>query len=227
MSPSEIKRSMYWPRLSVMDFVTLRESMQTSFSGEHPVSGLGLSDLNFAINAPLDYRPPTNGALATLYFDQTDCARVLLENTYQIRCPHALNSCEFISLAEQAIDMIRLALMHNGIVGIDLMDLVNSLRANESRKLVIEIITYDDPIEVPWKALQQRRFKTLFAVLFAGLDLSLLSYSNLGSALEELNPNVVELKLATTASHKHPLPLLMLLGEPETSHPFTPPQFRP
>ena len=215
MSPPEIKHSMYWPRLSVMDFVTLKESMQTSFSAEYPVSALGLSDLNFVINAPLDYRPPANGALATLYFDQTDRARVLPENTYQVRCPHTLNACEFISWSEQAIDMSRLALMHNGVVGIDLLDLVNSLRNSASRKLVIHIITYDDPLEVPWKALQQCRFKTLFASLFAGPDLSLRSYSALGCALEELNPNVDDLKLAATASHKNALPVLMLLGELE------------
>jgi len=59
MSQSESDRLVYWPRISVMDFLTFTESMQTSFSPDYPLSGLGLSDLNFVINAPFDYYPPT------------------------------------------------------------------------------------------------------------------------------------------------------------------------
>ncbi|ABP81082.1 hypothetical protein [Stutzerimonas stutzeri] len=214
MSQSESDRLVYWPRISVMDFLTFTESMQTSFSPDYPLSGLGLSDLNFVINAPFDYYPPTNGALATLYFDQTDCSRALPEDAYQIKCSHHLNTHEFMKWAEQGIHMLTHPFMHVGIIGIDIMDLINILRACESQKLLLEIIPYDDTLEVPWEQLQRFRFRNLFASLLAGHDLTMQMYSDLGNALEHISPNVDCMKLAANCDVRNP-PALMLLGELE------------
>lgn len=214
MSQSEVDRPLCGPRLSVMDFLTLTESMQTSFSPDYPVPGLGLSDLNFVINAPLDYCPPANGALATLYFDQNDCSRVLQEHAYQVKCPRRLNTHEFMKWAEQGIHMLTHSFMHVGLICIDIMDLIRILRASESQKLLLEIIPYDDPLEVPWEQLQRFRFRNLFASFFAGHDLTMQMYSDLGNALEEISPNVGCMMLAANYHASNP-PVVMLLGELE------------
>lgn len=214
MSQSEVDRPVCGPRLSVMDFLTLTESMQTSFSQDYPVPGLGLSDLNFVINAPLDYCPPANGALATLYFDQTNCSRALPEDAYQVTCPHHLSTHEFMKWAEQGIHMLTHSFMHVGLICIDIMDLISLLRASESQRLLLEIIPYDAPLEVPCEQLQRFRFRNLFASLFAGHDLTMQMYSDLGNALEEISPNVNYLILAANYHASTP-PLVMLLGELE------------
>lgn len=214
MSQSETNRQMHGPRLTVMDFFTFTESMQTSFSPDYPVSSLGLSDLNFVINAPLDYCPPESGALATLYFDQNDCSRVLQENAYQVKCPRRLNTHEFMKWAEQGIHMLSHSFMHVGLICIDIMDLISLLRASESQRLFLEIIPYDAPLEVPWEQLQRFRFRNLFASLFAGHDLTMQMYSDLGNALEEISPNVSSLILAANYHASTP-PVVMLLGELE------------
>lgn len=215
MSSSETNRPLYGPRLSVMDFFTFTESMQTCFSPDYPVPSLGQSDLNFVINAPLDYYPPACGALATLYFDQADCSRTLPENTYQVRCTHRLNTHEFMGWAEQGIEMIRVALMHRGLICIDITDLIRFLQACESHKLILEVIRYEESLDVPWDRLKNFRFKNLFSVLFAGHDLTLQMYSDLGNAIDEINPNAELLKLGANF-HMHPLPVVMLLGELES-----------
>jgi len=116
--------------------------------------------------------------------------------------------------AEQAIAMIRATLMHAGLACIDITDLLSVLKACESRKLVLEIIPYEDCRQVPWAQLQRFRFNQCFAALFAGDELSLQMYSELGGALEKINEHLDNLKLAATF-HSHPLPALMLLGELE------------
>ena len=214
MSQSETNRPVCGPRLSVMDFLTFTESMQTTFSPDYPVSGLGLSDLNFLINAPLDYYPPANGAFATLYFDQADCSRALPEDAYQVKCTHRLNTHEFMKWAEQGIHMLTHSFMHIGLICIDIMDLIRILRASESQKLLLEIIPYDDPLEVPWEQLQRFRFRNLFASLFAGHDLTMQMYSDLGNALEEISPNASCMMLAANY-HASTKPVVMLLGELE------------
>ena len=215
MSQSETDRPACWPRISVMDFLTHTESMQTSLSPDYPVSGLGLSDLNFVINAPLDYSSPKNGALATLYFDQTDCSRELPEDAYQIKCSHRLNTHEFMKWAEKGIHMLTHPFMHVGIIGIDIMDLINILRASESKKLILEIIPYDDTLEVPWEQLQRFCFRNLFASLLAGHDLTMQMYADLGNTLEQISPNVNCMKLAANCDARNP-PAVMLLGELES-----------
>lgn len=215
MSQAETEHPLYWTRLSVMDFCTFTESIQTSFSPDYPVPCLGESDLNFLINAPLGYCRPANDALATLYFDNANAPRTLPENSYQIRCTRQLRSSEFMLWAEQAIAMIRATLMHAGLVCIDITDLLSVLKACESRKLILEIIHYEDHRQVPWTQLQRFRFSNCFAALFAGDELSLQMYSELGGALEKINEHLDSLKLAATF-HSHPLPALMLLGELET-----------
>ncbi len=215
MSQSETDRPVYWPRISVMDFLTFTESMQTSFSPDYPVPGLGLSDLNFVINAPLNYSSPTNGALATLYFDQTNCSRALPEDAYQIKCSHRLNTHEFMKWAEQGIHMLTHPFMHVGIIGIDIKDLINILRASESKKLLLEIIPYDGTLEVPWEQLQRFRFRNLFASLLTGHDLTMQMYADLGNALEHISPNVDCMRLAANCDARNP-PALMLLGELES-----------
>lgn len=214
MSQSKTNRPACGPRLSVMDFLTFTESMQTTFSPGYPVSGLGLSDLNFLINAPLDYYPPANGALATLYFDQADCSRALPEHAYQVKCAHRLNNHEFMKWAEQGIHMLTHPLLHVGLICIDFMDLIRILRASESQKLLLEIITYDDPLEVPWEQLQRFRFRNIFASLSAGHDLTLQMFADLGNALEEISPNVSSIVLGANYHASTP-PVVMLLGELE------------
>lgn len=214
MSQSEADRPVCGPRLSVMDFLTLTESMQTSFSPDYPVPGLGLSDLNFVINAPLDYCPPSNGALATLYFDQANFSRALPEDAYQVKSTRRLNTHEFMKWAEQGIHMLSHSFMHVGLICIDIMDLISLLRASESKRLFLEIIPYDDSLEVPWEQLQRLRFRNLFASLFAGHELTMQMYSDLGNALEEISPNVSSLILAANYHASTP-PVVMLLGELE------------
>lgn len=215
MSQAETEHPLCWARLSVMDFCTFTESIQTSFSPDYPVPCLGKSDLNFVINAPQGYVHPTNGALATLYFDNANTSRTLPDNSYQIICTRLLSTSEFILWAEQAIAMIRATLMHAGLACIDISDLLSVLKACASRKLVLEIIPYKDHRQVPWAQLQRFRFSHCFAALFAGDELSLQMYSELGGALEEINQHLDSLKLAATFHSRH-LPLVMLLGELET-----------
>lgn len=215
MSQAETEHPQYWTRLSVMDFCTFTESMQTSFSPDYPMPCLGESDLNFVINAPLGYCRPANDALAMLYFDNANTSRTLPEKSYQITCTRQLSTSEFMLWAEQAIAMIRATLMHAGLACIDITDLLSVLKACESRKLILEVIPYEDHRQVPWAQLQRFRFNHCFAALFAGDELSLQMYSELGGALEEINEHLESLKLAATF-HSHPLPALMLLGELET-----------
>ena len=214
MSQSKTNLPKYGPCFSVMDFFTFTETMQTSFYPDNPVPSFEISDLFCVINAPLDYYPPANGGLVTLYFDQTDCSRALPEDSYQIKCIHRLNTHEFMKWAEQGIHMLTHPFMHVGLICIDISDLIRVLRACESQKLLLEIIPYDDSLEVPWEQLQRFRFRNLFASLFAGHDLTMQMYSDLGNALEEISPNASCMMLAANY-HASTQPVVMLLGELE------------
>lgn len=214
MSPLKTNLPKYGPCFSVMDFFTFTETMKTIFYPDNPVPSFEISDLFCVINAPLDYYPPANCGLITLYFDQTDCSRALPEDAYQVTCPHHLSTHEFMKWAEQGIHMLTHSFMHVGLICIDITDLVRILRACESQKLFLETIPYDDSLEVPWEQLQRFRFKNLFASLFAGHDLTMQMYSDLGNALEEISPNANNLILAANYHASTP-PLVMLLGELE------------
>jgi len=214
MSPLRTNLPKYGPCFSVMDFFTFTETMRTNFYPDNPVPSFEISDLIFAINAPLDYYPPAEDKRATLYFDQTDCSRTLPENAYQISCAHRLNTHEFIKWAAQGIEMIHTFLMHKGLICIDLVDLTNILQACESRKLILEITSYSDSLELPWESLQRFRFNNLFAALFADHDLTMQMISDLGCALDEINPNMDRFQLAANF-HMDTLPVVMLLGELE------------
>lgn len=215
MSPLRTNLPKYGPCFSVMDFFTFTETMRTNFYPDNPVPSFEISDLIFAINAPLDYYPPAEDKRATVYFDQPDCSRTLPYNSYQVRCADRLNTHEFIKWAEQGIEMIHVALMHKGLICIDLVDLTDVLQTSKSQKLILEIIPYIDTLELPWENLQRYRFKTLFAALFASHDLTMQMIADLGCALEEINPNIDRFRLAATF-HMHHFPVVMLLGELES-----------
>ncbi|MEZ3187398.1 hypothetical protein HZR81_21120 [Pseudomonas sp. LM13] len=214
MPPLKTNLPKYGPSFSVMDFFTFTETMRATFYPDNPVPNFELSDLLFVISAPLDYYPPADDKRATVYFDQSDCSRALPENAYQITCPHHISTHEFRKWAEQGIHMLTHAFMHTGFVCIDITDLIRVLRACESQKLLLEIIPYDDPLEVPWEQLQRFRFRNLFASLFASHDLTMQMYSDLGNALEEISPNVDCMMLAANYHASNP-PVVMLLGELE------------
>lgn len=202
-------------RFRVMDFLLFTESIQTSFSPDKPRPSLGESDLNFLINAPQDYCPAADGSLVTLYFDNADCSRMLPENTYQVRCTQLLDTPEFIRWAEQGISMMRDCLMHRGMVCIDVMDLIMFLQSCSSKKLILEIIPYESPEDVPWEKLQPFRFKNIFGALFAGNDMSLQMWADLGNALEEISPNLNRCTFGANF-HTSAQVVAMLLGELET-----------
>lgn len=212
MSPLKTNLPKYGPCFSVMDFFTFTETMQTSFSPDNPVPSFEISDLLCVINAPLDYCLPENGGLVTLYFDQTDCSRALPEDSYQVKCSHHLSTHEFMKWAEKGIRMLTHPFMHVGLICVDISDLIRVLRACESQKLLLEIIPYDDPLEVPWAQLQRFRFRNIFASLFAGHDLTTQMISDLGNALEEISPSVGCMLLAANYHASNP-PVVMLLGE--------------
>jgi hypothetical protein len=198
-----------------MDFLTLTETMRTSFYPDNPVPSLGISDLNVAINAPLDYCPPSNVEVATLYFDLANCSRILPENAFQVRCSRQLGTHEFISWAEQGIELVRVAVTHPGLTGNDFADLRQLLRVCESRNLVLEIIPYEDSLEVPWECLKNFRFRNLLAVLMAANELlTLQMYADLGNAIEEINFDANYINVRAT-HHMQSHPVVMLLGELE------------
>lgn len=215
MSPLKSNLPKYGPCFSVMDFFTFTETMRTSFYPDNPVPSFEISDLLFVINAPLDYHPPTEEKRATVYFDQTDCSRALPEDAYQVKCPHRLSTHEFMKWAEQGIHLLTHSFMHVGLICIDFMDLIRFLRACETQKLLLEIIPYDDPLEVPWAQLQRFRFRNIFASLFAGHDLTTQMISDLGNALEEINSDIGCILLAANYHASTP-PVVMLLGELES-----------
>ncbi|GEM_PF-635293 len=215
MPQSETTHSSVWPRLSIMNFGSCTESLQTRFSPNAPCPCLGKSDLNFAINAPAGYRPPANGALATLFFDRDDCVRALPSDCYQVKCAHHLDAEAFLGWAEQGILLLTHPLMHVGLIGTDLMDLLRVLRATPSRQLHLAILPYDIPPAGPWEQLKRFRFRNLFASLFAGPELDLEMYAELGCALEQINPNMQEMFL--TANYYSSPPILLLLGEQDPS----------
>jgi hypothetical protein len=105
--------------------------------------------------------------------------------------------------AEKAVAMIRANFMHTGLACIDITDLINVLRACESRKLILETVPYEDPQQIPWAQLQRFRFKSCFTALFAGEELSLQIYSALAGALDKINENLDSFKLAATV-HSRP-----------------------
>lgn len=215
MSPLKSNLPKYGPCFSVMDFFTFTETIRTSFYPDNPVPSFGVSDLNVAINAPLDYCPPSNVEVATLYFDQANCSRILPENAFQVRCPRQLGTHEFIRWAEQGIELVRVAVTHPGLTGNDFADLRQILRVCESRKLVLEIIPYEDSLEVPWECLKNFRFRNLFAVLMAGNKLlTLQMYADLGNAIEEINFDADHINVRAT-HHMQSHPVVMLLGELE------------
>lgn len=215
MSPLKTNLPKYGPCFSVMDFFTFTETMRTSFYPDNPVPSFELSDLLFVINAPLDYHPPAEDKRATVYFDQPDCSRALPENAFQVRCVGRLNTHEFIKWAEQGIELIHAALMHKGLVCIDIADLMRILQASKTQKLILEIIPYGDSLETPWERLQSFRFKNLFAVLFAGHNLTMQMYADLGNAIDEISPNADHIVLGANLQINH-LPIVMLLGELES-----------
>jgi hypothetical protein len=212
MSLSESSHTSIWPRLSVLDFDRRAETLQTGFSSDDPGPTLGASDLNVVINAPADYRSSSNGALATLFFDPCERMRVLPPDCYQVKCTDPLGT-EFMSRAEQGIRLLAHSLMNAGLKGTDLMDLMKVLRASTSRKLQLAILPYDESATVPEGQLRQFRFRTLFASLFAGAELTLEMYAELGCALEEINPNIQAIFL--TANNYSVPHSVLLLGEPE------------
>lgn len=214
MSPSEKIYPQFWPRLSVMDFLLFTESMQTGFSPDYPQPCLGASDLNFVINAPQGYCPQTTGALATLYFDNADCSRRLPDNGYQVTCLHPLDTHELMKWAEQGIGMIRDVLMHVGLVCIDLVNLTTFLESCSSKRLTLEIIPYEPGCEIPRERLRHLKSRNIFAALFAGADLSMQMYAELGRTLEELNPMLNNV-LLTANCLGNSTPTLMFLSELE------------
>lgn len=215
MSLSEPNHSSVGPRLSIMNFGSSTESLQTRFLPDPSGPCLGTSDLNFAINAPASYCPPTNGALATLFFDRDDCVRALPSDCYQVKCAHHLDAEAFFDWAEQGIRLLTHPLMHVGLIGTDLMDLMRVLRAIPSRQLHLAILPYDIPTALHREQLQRFRFRNLFASLFAGPELSLETYAELGCALEQINPNMQEMFL--TANCYSGPPIVLLLGERDLS----------
>ena len=215
MSPLKTNLPKYGPCFSFMDFFTFTETMQTNFYPENPVPSFELSDLLFIINAPLDYYPPVDNKRATLYFDQPNCLRVLPENHYQVRCNQQLGTHEFIRWAEQGIGLVRVAVTHPGLTGNDFTDLIQLLKVCESRNLVLEIIPYEDSLEVPWECLKYFRFRNLLAVLMADNKLlTLQMYADLGNAIEEINFDADHIKVLAT-HHMQSHPVVMLLGELE------------
>lgn len=216
MSASEQIHPPFWPRINVMDFLKFTESMHTGLSPDYPHSCLGASDLNFIINAPPDYSPAKNGALATLYFDHANCERKLPNNAYQVRCIRPLDTRAFMQWAEQGIGMIRDVLMHVGLVCIDLADLTSFLESCSSKKLILEIISYENPQEIPRSRLQGLSSKNIFAALFAGTELTMHMYLELGVVLEKLNPTANTLTLTANFTGNNANPSLMFLAELES-----------
>lgn len=198
-------------RFSTMDFSNFTETLEAAIYPDKPVSSLGEGDLSFVINAPLSYRPVAKLTSATLFFDHADCVRELPDGCYQVKCAHALEKGAFADWARQAIGLLAHTLKHKGMVCRDLGDLLRVLKESTTRQLHLAIIPYQNRNELPLEQLRAFRFSTLYGSLFAGGDMTLEMYSELGCALEEISPALKQ--IALTANLHAIAPSILLLGE--------------
>ncbi len=217
------------PSFGTMNFSTGVESLDTPLPTPHEQEMLIRSadspptelhndvsqdaDIFFAIGAPDGFTGIPENAYIVFFLDNAGHdPRALPANAYQISCPLPLRLEEFIIWASRATQMIRIGLMNRGFCGLDLADLRHMLESSETKQLVLHIFDYADVNQLPLPQLQALRFDKLFALLFAGDALEMRHFSELGEALELINPQCH----ATLLGMNH-LPQstasLLLLGE--------------
>ena len=213
MSDQEDDRLTGGMRFSTMDFDDLTETLEAATYPQTPISGLGVADLSFVINAPLNYRLPAKPAPATLFFDHADCVRELPEDCYQVKCAYELEADAFADWARQAIGLLVHTLKKKGMVGTHLINLLEILRNSKTRQLHLAIIPYQNRNELPLEKLRAFRFRTYYGSLFAGPDMTLEMYSEVGNALDEINPFPRCTWTFLGANIYEYSPCIMLLGE--------------
>lgn len=206
-------------RFSMMDFTSFTETLEVAISPDKPKPSLGSGGVNLVINAPSTYYPSENLAAATLFFDAYERERELFEGCYQVKPTKPLSADAFDEWAHQGIRLLTHTLKHKGMVCIDLEALLGVLRQSTSRQLHMTVVPYERLEDLPREALEQYRFSTLFAALFAGADLTLGMYADLGCALEEINPDLRQLVLAVNIYSKSPC--VLLLGEYDSGESYS------
>ncbi|WP_324733590.1 hypothetical protein [Pseudomonas paeninsulae] len=202
-------------RMQVMDFSLLYETMHTSLERDaNAQAKLGQSDICFVVNAPLDYFGWGTHASALIYLDQESYSREMPEHGYQLVYTPSPWADNFHDWAQHSMQYLRESLFGTGMVCTDLADFLQVLKVSQSRRLRYELISYDHPPHAPNSKLDKVRYKTLFAILFGAVDLSLSMYIELEAAIEKANPNLSLLKSGMKIYSCEP-PVVLLLGEPD------------
>lgn len=209
-------RSPAGPRFGCMDFLSQTETLHAPMPmNEARDADISRScDVFFAIRAPTVFTQTPPEAAVVLFLEQPNQeTRELPANGYRVTCPEPLSTQQFLGWASRTTQMIRDGIMHPGLNGLDVADLRDMLQACNSKHLVAHIIDYEDVNKPPLGKLQALNFRNVFAWLFADSTMTLAHFSELGCALEEINPQADCIRLGA-GFHAESDARLLLLGEP-------------
>jgi hypothetical protein len=199
-------------RMRVMDFNSRCESIHTQLTWRNRRALLGLSDIAFAINAPLEYQADDDGADSVFFIDPTPRSRNLGRCGYLIVPEPHIASTDFQPWSKQVVRYVRHAAFGCDWPGRNYADFRQFLAISRGRQLRFTLLDFDYASPLPLLHLPNYDFRTLY-LLFIDNELpDLHVICELAEAIEEMNPHLETMVFGTTILPDEPA-RVMLLGE--------------
>lgn len=199
-------------RVKLMDFQAGVETLTTEFTPASSSTGSD-SDVTFLLDAPAGYRAGLDGSSTSFFLDREPVSRKLAPKYFQLVYAPSRFASDFRTWAQQVCWAVRECLFSTGLVCVDFADFRTALDASPGAQLVVNIISFDEPSELPAMLSTSTRFRALYSNILGGPELSLPFYTEVERALESRSPNMVVHKFGMKIANVQ-RPQLVLLGEP-------------
>jgi hypothetical protein len=198
-------------KVKVLDFTIGLETVQTPFLADSRPVG-SPSNVSFLIDAPDAYLTGRDGASVTLLLDRQERKRELPDGCYQIVHDPLGFTSDFRTWAEHVSACLREALIGVGLICVDFADFQTVLADCHGKLLTVDIIPFDDAFVIPHERLTRTHFRTLYAALLGGTDLTLSLFQDVCESLHQGSPDLTVDKFGMKITSFNP-PQIVLLGE--------------
>lgn len=170
-------------------------------------------NIQLMISAPPDFPPSKAVGEYTFFLDREAIERKLAQNQYQVIYEGAAHDrSSFYLWACSCVAFFQLMQFGAGMVCVDYADFCTALSCCRGSVLRFEKLMYDQHDQVPYHKHSGPPYRVIYGCLDGGMDLSLGHYLELSSTLEESNPALEIIKLASKYTQSSAYSV-MLLGE--------------
>lgn len=199
-----------------IDCNTCRISLYTTPIGDlvPEVGGTGFGSACLVTDVSLDFSAMGEERGIELHQGVHKLIGQLESSSFQVIYPALPADMSFETRPAHVMPYIKASLVGDGLMGTGLSHFLGALSESCSRQLYCALICCSEPWAVPEEQIKKLRFRTLYATLFGGEDMTLRQYADTAETLETLNPGLT-VSWLNMMIHARAQRMLLLLGEPE------------